>query len=67
LSIYRSWIREANVQQAIRELEQLDDHSLKDIGLQRGSIEAQVRAYGNNARFLHRAQAVADRPHTPTP
>ena len=29
MSIYRSWIREANVQHAIRELEQLDDHSLK--------------------------------------
>src|SRR5262245_2094771 len=48
--IYRNWVREASLRQAIRELEQLDDHTLKDIGLQRGSIAAQVRAYGRRQK-----------------
>jgi uncharacterized protein YjiS (DUF1127 family) len=47
---YRSWIREASLRQAIRELDQLDDHTLKDIGLQRGSIEAQLRAYARRQK-----------------
>ena len=42
--IYRWCLREAKIRQAIRELEQLDDHALKDIGLQRGAIESLIRA-----------------------
>ena len=41
--IYRWWLDEANIRQAIRDLEGLDDHTLKDIGLQRGTIESHVR------------------------
>jgi uncharacterized protein YjiS (DUF1127 family) len=41
--VFRWWLREANIRQAIRDLEQLDDHTLKDIGLQRGAIENHVR------------------------
>jgi uncharacterized protein YjiS (DUF1127 family) len=40
---YRQWLDEANIRQAIRNLEGLDDHTLKDIGLQRGAIESHVR------------------------
>jgi uncharacterized protein YjiS (DUF1127 family) len=43
LLIYRRWADEMKIRQAIRDLEQFDDHALKDIGLQRGSIENQVR------------------------
>ena len=41
--VYRRWLDEAKIRKAIRELEQLDDRSLKDIDLQRGAIESQVR------------------------
>jgi uncharacterized protein YjiS (DUF1127 family) len=34
---------EVRRQQAIWELEQLDDHALRDIGISRSEIEAQVR------------------------
>jgi uncharacterized protein YjiS (DUF1127 family) len=43
LMIYRWWVDETKIRQSIHELEQLDDHTLKDIGLQRGSIESHVR------------------------
>jgi uncharacterized protein YjiS (DUF1127 family) len=42
--VYKRWADEAKIRKAIRELEELDDHALKDIGLQRGAIESQVRA-----------------------
>jgi uncharacterized protein YjiS (DUF1127 family) len=35
--------KETQERQAIWELEQLDDHALRDIGISRGEIEAQVR------------------------
>jgi uncharacterized protein YjiS (DUF1127 family) len=41
--IYRRWLDEANIRRAIRDLAGLDDHTLKDIGLQRGAIESHVR------------------------
>jgi uncharacterized protein YjiS (DUF1127 family) len=41
--VYRRWLDEAKIQKAIRELEQLNDDFLKDIGLQRDAIESQVR------------------------
>jgi uncharacterized protein YjiS (DUF1127 family) len=44
LLIYRCWVDETKIRQATRDLEQLDDHTLKDIGLQRGSIESHVRS-----------------------
>src|SRR3981081_869054 len=41
--IYLWWRKELSIWRAIRELEGLNDHSLKDIGLNRGSIEYEVR------------------------
>jgi uncharacterized protein YjiS (DUF1127 family) len=46
--IYKRWLDEANIRQEIRDLEELDDHTLKDIGLQRGAIESHVRAGGES-------------------
>jgi uncharacterized protein YjiS (DUF1127 family) len=40
---YLWWRKETSIRQAIRELEELSDHALKDIGLTRGSIEEHVR------------------------
>jgi uncharacterized protein YjiS (DUF1127 family) len=41
---------ELAIRRAMRELEQLDDHALKDIGLQRGEIEGRVRtAFGSRS------------------
>ena len=41
---------ELAIRRAMRELEQFDDHALKDIGLQRGEIEGRVRtAFGSRS------------------
>jgi uncharacterized protein YjiS (DUF1127 family) len=44
------WLQERRIQRAIRELEQLDDHTLEDIGLQRGTIESHVRTASRKSR-----------------
>ncbi len=44
-SAMHCWYEEIEVQQAIWELEQLDDDALHDIGLNRSEIEAYVRGH----------------------
>jgi len=42
-SVKRRWREEAEIRQAVAELEQLDDRSLRDIGLNRFDLEEHVR------------------------
>jgi uncharacterized protein YjiS (DUF1127 family) len=43
--IYLRWRKEVSIRRSIRELDQLDDYALRDIGVDRGAIEYLVR-YG---------------------
>ncbi|MBT3069658.1 DUF1127 domain-containing protein [Rhodomicrobium sp. Az07] len=44
-SVKRRWSEEAEIRHAVTELEQLDDHALHDIGLNRYDIEDRVRRH----------------------
>jgi uncharacterized protein YjiS (DUF1127 family) len=46
----RSWLEKRRIRKAVRDLEQLNDQTLKDIGLQHGAIESQVRAVSRKSR-----------------